>query len=62
MLVKYLCVSLDVCFYVISICGIRGIGGRGVIESVWFYIIFLMDIIGFYKVIKNSIDYNYVLN
>lgn len=56
MLVKYLCVSLDVCFYVISICGIRGIGGRGVIESVWFYIIFLMDIIGFYKVIKNSID------
>lgn len=36
----------------------KGYWGGGVTESVWSYIIPLTDIIGFYKVIKNSIDQN----
>lgn len=40
----------------------KGYWGGGVTESVWSYIIPLTDIIGFYKVIKNSIDYNYASN
>lgn len=58
--VKYPRVSLDVCSHAISTRYIRGIGGGGGHREcvVWSYIIPLTDIIGFYRVIKNSIDQN----